>query len=112
VADSHRIHLVNSSQSKPKRTDSADITSRMLAIAKECSETLSALQDYHEMMVAQMSTQLAQSGNCRFACCRLEGETVMSGEPIHRLVGLYRRPIRHVKASTESHWQARLAATS
>jgi len=62
MADTHRIHLVRPSQvpSKPKSLEPADIASHALTIAKECTETLNALQDYSEMTIGQISAQLAQ----------------------------------------------------
>ncbi len=36
-------------------------SSQALAIAKECEDTLSALQDYHAMMVAQISASPSRS---------------------------------------------------
>ena len=59
MADTHRIHLVRPSQA-PQSLDPADIASHALTIAKECTETLNALQDYSEMMIRQMSAELAQ----------------------------------------------------
>ena len=59
MADTHSIHLVRPSQPKPN-LDSADIALQALAIAKECSEALSALCDYHQMACANLSASLAQ----------------------------------------------------
>jgi hypothetical protein len=59
MANSQGIHLVRPSQPKPN-FDPKDIASQALAIAKECTEQLSNLQDYHEMMVREIAANLAQ----------------------------------------------------
>ena len=57
MANSQGIHLVRPSQPKPNLDD---IASQALAIAKECTEQLSNLQDHHEMMVREIAANLAQ----------------------------------------------------
>jgi len=63
MADTHSsIHLVRPPQDRTSKPnlDPKDIASEALAITKECSEQLSNLQDYHEMMVQQIAAELAQ----------------------------------------------------
>jgi len=57
------IHIVPRSQvlsSTPDPLDAKDITSQVLTIAKECTEQLANLQDYHQMMVQQIAAELTQ----------------------------------------------------
>ena len=60
MADTHRIHLVRSPQPSKPNLDPKDIASEALAIAKEVSEQLSNLQDYHDMMANHIHAHLAQ----------------------------------------------------
>ena len=54
-----RIHLVQTQPPKPQ-LDPADIANQALSIAKQCSEALSALCDYHQMSCAHLSASLAE----------------------------------------------------
>jgi hypothetical protein len=60
MANSQGIHLVRPSQPSKPNLDPRDIASQALSIAKECSEALSELQDYHDQMAAQIHAHLAQ----------------------------------------------------
>jgi len=55
-----RTRAANTRPSLPDPLDPKDIASQTLAIAKECSEQLANLQDYHQMMVQQIAAELAQ----------------------------------------------------
>ena len=62
MADTYHssIHLVKPKSSPKPNLDPKDIASQALAIAKECTEQLSNLQDHHEMMVREIAANLAQ----------------------------------------------------